>query len=377
MSSLVPRCLALGVAVLLSLPAPTRAQQTEQELVQHLDSLLPLLRQAQEESRAAKEAQREAMETRVVTEEVDVGLVRVMVVPGQADIARDVIGPIWEREYAPWVDASPNLASDRVFFEWTAGDFTSLRIISYEVRAVQGARFRSRAYMERGVRQVISETLKDDIRHSSFYQDWNTHGFKAPEAPQNLYREAFTSPSFVARACVTGDDRGCLAAFGLVGGETRLSDWYNTQERRLLVMRNASRFSGNGAEEVARCRGGATEACDGLLNDYWRNWTQGRDRLWAHPFQADLRTSLLWYALQQGGQGAWSRLLEHQSEPPLAVLEAASGMSGEALVAGWRSWLMEHRPVTKAGLGSVALGALFWIALLFALATRSTRWRLG
>ena len=51
--------------------------------------------------------------------------------------------------------------------------------------------------------------------------------------------------------------------------------------------------------------------------------------------------------------------------------------TGETLVAGWHGWLLENRPARHAGLGSMALGSLFWITLLIAAAARSSRWRFG
>jgi len=374
MSSLATRCLVLGLSALLAAPTQARGQQTEQELVQHLDTLVPLLRPASARAHAARRAYLEAVEARVPTETVEVGLVTVLVVPGEEAAARDVVGHVWTTEYAPWVDASPGLSGGRIFFRWADGE-VDYRSASFPVRSVQGSRWRTRAYMERGVRRVIGDFLKGDLLSTRLGREWAMSSIEAPADPTDIYRRVVSMPSQSARACLAGDTDACLTSFGLGPGDFPVEDWYTPGERYLLVTRNTARLGLAGAMPCLR-RDYA--ACDRILADQWqRRLTTPQSRLWAVPFDGEVRGSLLWYAVTEGGEGAWGRLLQRGDDTPLAALEAASRMSATELAAGWHRWLVENRPARNAGLGSVALGALFWTTLLFALAARSTRWRLG
>ena len=152
------------------------------------------------------------------------------------------------------------------------------------------------------------------------------------------------------------------------------SDQYTPEERLLLVQRNRSFFR-RAPAELQACLGGDLAECDRLLTDMLGRYKSAQNRLWTVPFGADVRASLLWYALVRGGEGAWGRLLAHADGTALAALEAASGLTADALMREWRGWLLESRPVRHAGLGIQVLRGSAWILLLIALAARSTRWR--
>ena len=189
-----------------------------------------------------------------------------------------------------------------------------------------------------------------------------------------IYRQAVLASSHSARACLDGDPAACLTAFGLTPGDALLADQYTPEERLLLVRRNGSRFRG-APVELRACVGGDLAECDRLLANMLGRYQSAQNRLWTVPFGADVRASLLWYALVRGGEGAWGRLLAHADETALAALEAASGLTADALMREWRGWLLESRPVRHAGLGMQVLKGSAWILLLIALAARSTRWR--
>ena len=374
--SIVGRCVVLGAAALLAAPLPGRAQQTEQELVQHLDTLVPRLRTAHERAAAARQAYLGAIQARTPTETVEIGPVRVLVVPGEGAAARDVVGRVWTTEYEPWVDASPALSASRIFFRWADGE-VAYHSASFPVRSVQGSRWRSRAYMERGVRRSIGDFLKEDLLATRLGREWADPPVEAPADPTDIYRRVASVPSQSARSCLAGDADACLVSFGLGLDDFPVEDWYTPEERHLLVSRRGIRM-GRGLLPLSGCLARDYAACDQFFAEFWdRTHATPQSRLWALPFDGEVRGSLLWYALTRGGEGAWGRLLQHAADTPLAALEAASGMTGAELAAGWHRWLLENRPARNAGLGSVALGALFWTTLLFALAARSTRWRFG
>ncbi|NJD18882.1 MAG: hypothetical protein FIA95_06315 [Gemmatimonadetes bacterium] len=370
------RCRAVALAVALAAAGPASAQQTEQDLTRYLDSLLPLLPEARARSLAAQAAARRAREILVATDTVPVGPLTVLVVPGEAEAALDVVGGVWRSEYAPWLDASPALAADRIFFQWSA-KLVEYRSADFNVRVVQGARWHPRAYMEQGVRQVLSRSLMGDLLGTRLATDWGVPGVRPPEDPSHVYRQAVLAPSRAARACLAGVAASCLAACGLNAPDAPLSERYTPEERRFLVRRNAARLGRAGTAAHTECAEGSAAACDRVLDSYLERYGSAQNRLWSVPFGADLRASLLWFALFRGGEGAWGRLLAHADDEPLAALEAASGRGADALMLEWRAWLLQGRPVQHAGLGAQAVTGSLWILLLIALAARSTRWRFG
>jgi hypothetical protein len=362
----------LAAAAVLWAPAAASGQQTEQELVQRLDELIPLIEQAKVEAEEAKARRRRELEAKQPTEAFAVGLLHVLVPPGASDAARDVIGTVWTHDYAGVIDRSPSLARDRIYFDWSA-DLATYRPTAMGVRKVQNGLWRSRSYVEREVRHAVGESLKDDLLSSPTVGRWGIEAIRPPENPQNLYKQVALAPSRAAHACLDGEAAQCLVMVGLIGGGDPFGDLYTPGERRLLVLRQDTRF-GAYSEGLAECRDGSTDACDTIVRSYIERWGSAT---WAIPVLPDVRTSLLWYALQRGGHGAWGRLLEHMNDETLVALEAASGLDADALASGWQAWLMAQHPTSHAGVGSLALGALFWTLLSLTFALRSTRWRLG
>jgi hypothetical protein len=362
----------LTLAATLWAPGVAWGRQTERELVQHLDSLMPLLEEAKVEAAAAHKAREKELEASQPTQAVDIGLLHVLVVPGQAEAARDVVGTVWDRDYAPFVDRSPSLERGQIFFRW-AVDAEPYTASSFRIRTVDARRWRSRAHMEGLVRGSIGASLMDDVSGTRLQERWGIFTVTPPSRPDDLYRRMVVAPSAAVRECLEGDADRCLVALGLDDDGYLIDDWYDADERRLLVTRQIKRFGLEG-EGPEACMDGSRQACDAVLRDYSGRYSETR---WASPVDLDVHSSMLWYALQQGGAGAWGRLLDHADDDPLSALQAASGLDGQALAEGWRAWLLESRPTTHAGSGSLAVGALFWFLLLITFAARSTRWRLG
>ena len=124
---------------------------------------------------------------------------------------------------------------------------------------------------------------------------------------------------------------------------------------------------------------GVLAVCDELLRDAIEQ-SRGSAFAWQRslaPLGSEERATIVWAALDLGGDGAWNRLLEDPEMTVGEALEYASGVSAEELEAAWRAQVLEHAPQTHADLATTKWTALFWILLLGALAMRSTRWRLG
>ncbi len=359
---------------MLAAMGPAGAQQTEQELIQHLDTLVPLLKDARRRAAVAQAAARRARDVHIPLDTVSIGLLTVLVVPGEGGVAQEVVGGVWKSDYAPWLSASPALAADRMFFQWSR-DVVAYNSSEFTVRIVQGARWHPRSYMETGVREVISQSLKGDLVATRVGAEWTVSAVKPPDDPERIYRQVALAPSHAAQACLAGEPTSCLTAFGLLPSEGLLEDRYTPEERLLLVRQNASRFVRGAPLELRSCSSGDLAQCDRLLADFLDRYTSAQNRLWTVPFGVDVRASLLWFALVRGGEGSWGRLLAHADDAPLVALEAASSLQGEALMQEWHDWLLASRPVRHAGLGTQVLTASLWILLLLALAARSTRWR--
>lgn len=373
MSSRPPRCLALVLAIALAGPHVAAGQQTKEEWVQQIEALLPRLDQARLVADSARADYERRMNREQPTESLKIGLLQVVVIPGESAPARDVVGAVWQRDYAPFVDRSSALDRNRIFFQW-AMELTPYEAPSGETRIVSARRWKSQAYMEQQVQRAVGELLRSDLEGTHFESSWVANSLIPPEDAQRLYRDAAVVPSFAVRGCLLGDAAACLTSFGLQTDAYPIDDWYDSDERRLLVYAQVAVTGRFPAQLGTQCAEGSNLECDAILQSYV---DEGQDSNWAAPLGTEARSSLLWYALQQGGPGAWGRLLDHAEGTPLEALEAASAQDGATLVLGWRQWLLQHRPESHAGLGSLALGAIFWTLVLVTFAARSTRWRLA
>jgi hypothetical protein len=362
------------VAAILLLCVEAPAQQTEDELVRHIDSLLPLLEQAElnaVEARARREAA-ERLAAAPSTDTFTVGPLRIVTVPEQRSLGEEIYRAVWDREYAPFVDRSPSMESQFFTFMWYR-DLQSI-YIDGPVRRVEMPVWRSRSAVEEAARQGVSAVLAQDLRDTPL-ATWNSSSVRVPPKPVELYRELALSASVVSRACIEGDPSSCWAALGLDDGvdDYPLDEWYSPEERRALAGRNwASRQQMRVWE--ACVHNGQTSSCDVFLSEVLER--QGTPANLA-PLGAPPRSAMLWIAVRMGGDGAWDRLRADPDATPAQALLHASGASRDELAEAWLDYVLENKPTTRAGAGTSTLFALFWIAAFGALAMRSTRWRLG
>lgn len=380
-AALRPEVAVLIAAVLVTvLPLDGRAQQTpeEERLVRLVDSLAPLVREAAQEARAARVAYNAArLAEQSGLDTIQIGPARVVIGDGQADAARDVIGSVWEEDFAPWAGPSPAFEWSSVHFFWGRGDNPFLR--SASSATVTGSSFRSLEYMQEGARNALGIIYKRDLRATPL-STWAHQNapVRRPADPENLYRGVAVAPSRAARQCLEGDTQGCLAALALEMDDTPFDEWYTPAERIYMGRRI---HSGDQAA-LKGCHEGALAACDALLMS-WRTYQQpvegraGGDPYWGTPLRPEIRNSLLWFALDRGGEGAWARLLERAQAGPAEALAHASGIPLSTLVQEWQAWVVEHRPRKPRAASTGAGTAVLWTLIFMAFAARSTRWRLG
>lgn len=357
-------------------PGVGTAQQTEEELLQRLDSLRPLLEVATEELRAFEyqlvERSRIEAAAQAKVDTVRVGMMTIVTPVGQAGTARELFSEVWDEHYSNVV-RSPGLEGSVFTFQWT-DDPVPIHIVE-NLREIKFSRW------------VRRNRLKDQIRHAigvSITYDLSAQAIGAkgigrwvggePHREHDLariYRQLATTRSVATRRCMEGDVDSCMTALGLgVDEGSAIEAWYTPAERRALVA--GASFLG-----VMRNNSGAWEACvfdsdqpacDGLLRTQPRRWA---------PLPGSVRASLLSLALESGGRGAWSRIVEDPTMSPEAALEYASGVPLSTLLAEWRSRVVENRPDVYGSLGAHSGVALMWALFFAALAMRSTRWRLG
>ncbi len=87
-----------------------------------------------------------------------------------------------------------------------------------------------------------------------------------------------------------------------------------------------------------------------------------------------IRADLLYYALDLGGTGAWSRLREVSDSGVEAMLAAAAKMPADSVLAKWQQGLLALRPATAVVPTSSAGIAIIWSLLFLAGALGASKW---
>lgn len=349
----------------VSFGAPAAAQQSEEELVRHLHDLLPRLDSARRAANAARAAA-QVRDVRRRVPSVDtftVGPLRVLAPSDERPVAESFYRDVWEREYASFVDTSPNLERTVFTFQWAADP--GLIPVDGPVRRVEMLQWRPASSVRHGVVMAIAMALGDDLPPS--IRRWAATEMRdRPEAALTTFRQMTLTPSRANRQCLAGKVESCWTSLGLDLDATPLDEWYDPGERRALVARFGPR-----RRETATWRAcvedRSTEACDLYLTQ----------RFMPVPISSPAaRATVVWIALHAGGEGAWDRLRADPSAAPADLLRQASGLSSRELAMRWRAWMMDAAPRTRAVLDPSLLITFLWIVAFAALATRSTRWRL-
>lgn len=368
---------AAVLAVLVAVPASAAARQTDAELRARLDSLLPLL----EEARAAADAQARAREARrlaqsaVATDTIAVGPLRVIAREGQAELAAELFGAVWEREYAPFV-AAPRRAGDAWFtFAWPAAGAELTVAGGTTVHRVELGAWRPRGAVEEAVRQQIAALLGAELAGTPLAH-WMAGWIRAPRDVEATYRLAATTGAASMRDCLAGSAARCWDALAadLADDPDPLDDWYAPEERVAMARDLLARWPrGSSAPDprgLACAERDSLEDCDATLADRFHSLGP-----LAPTARGDLRANLVWLALRAGGEGAWARLTSDPNASAGDALRAASGLDSPELASLWREELVRHRPTPLGVLDPSLFLALLWIGLFATLAARSTRWR--
>jgi len=396
MSSRLPAALAVAALLVASArPASARAPQeppSEDEVIRRIETLQPQVAQARADLEEALRLQRleEQQRAHPPMDTVTVGPLRIVTPPEQADLARELFDKVW-RESFPNVERSPSLASTLFTFQWKVSP-RSIYMLPPEdggapVTRVELYRMsdRSRASVERRVREAVSRTLGQDFRPGSPMDDWlwgyHPGDLDATGAYRQLALTAGLGGAF--RDCLGGDPSACWTADGLGRGEAAraLASSFSLDERVSMVRRAAEAtgyFERGGVRSPLRDSGDveacivqrSEDACDRPLTPSLK-WSL--DNVGGGTA---MRWTLFWHAIELGGEGAWRRALERADAAPADVLTYVSGMDADDLATSWLADLEAHRPEIRADLAVTRWAVFFWVLVFMALALRSTRWRL-
>ncbi len=365
-------CLAMGHGAPL---AAQSHQADEAALVRHLDSILPLYREAEraaraEESRVEAEQKALAVAQGPRLDTIDVGPLRVVTLPGQADLARRFFTDAF-RSFRPVVGDGAAFRHALFTFQWS---------VKFEAIPVEGNVYRvelrrwdlARA-VESRTRAAIGEALRDDLSSTRTGRTWGSAPIRPTPDPAAIYRELATTRANPNESCLAGAAHSCAVALGLDVKPGAWRSWFTPAEKREMVARAFAWDTGDRARQRT-CLDGADSACDRIVAVMFAPARGGRIH---GTLSSEARGSLLWLALERGGEGAWARLLHDPDASPEEALAEASGLQVDELCAAWRGWVLAHRPDEAASLSAGILSATFWILLFAALALRSTRWRSG
>lgn len=345
-------------------PSPTPA-----EIRERIDSLLPLWKEAVRRKRRADSLRALAEEARRIRlDTVRVDRLRILATAGDAAEARRLFSRGWE-PYRPVVGRAADRL-DRYWFlylgsevdhGWDTRPDTVLKV-GLGRWSTPG---RLREEVRRAVGTALTRTLPEDFGRwvgkrpvlLELYEDeW-----------AGVYRDLATSVSRVARRCFrTGE--ACWSALGLEAREVGWEAWYTAEQRRYVVNTRTGTSAIPARRETRQaCRKGELDACDRFIR--MMGWGP------PIPLEAGSRASVVAFALQRGGPGAYARLLEGGG-PIRARLGRAAGLPPDSLVRAWRREVRIHRPNVHADLGRSRWSVLAWLVVFTLLATRSTRWRL-
>lgn len=361
-----------------SLEAQEKPSSSLEEIGQRIEALRPQVDAAQRAAERADSRYADSMRVanQIPLDTVQVGPLRIATIPSQVDLATEVFAEVWEA-FHPLVRGSEYLLSDQLFVFRYGWRFEGIYLEGDKVHSVEMSRRFGMENLKEMVRSGLGKALLQALpADSSGVAEWvGMHPLTPPLDWAWVYRDLASTASIASRRCYQGELPWCWEAMGIPAGEGGWSEWYTPEERRLLV---GSRW-GSALLWEARILTSAELMIHGCLvleSDRACIHVLGE---WAEriPLGTLSRASMVAEALTQGGEGAFSRLIE---DPGLSIkdrLALAAGMPADTLAARWRERTMSARPRIHAGLLLSPIPLLFWLLLLLFFATRSTPWRLG
>ena len=335
-----------------------------------LDSLRRAYRDANREADEARArwraARRDSLRARVDT--AWVGPMRVVARPEHMEWAVELFREVWEGQFARSVGDSVRPLRETTFgFEVGTGSGRDRLILSGETEVVRIGVFARwwfggpEGAVARALGQALAQGLPTDW--AGIVGNDVRIGLRDPSL---IYRKMVTAPSISARRCLGEDATECWVALGIEEVEEPALRWYTPEERRLAVRRVGS-MRLTWMEDFEACvHGGSDRACVRHL-----------ERGTPLPLDSRVTHSLVSFALDAGGAGAYQRLLAASDRSLPEALGEAAGMDPDALVSVWVGEIRGARPDRRGEARRSSWATLLWIVVFAALAMRSTRWRLA
>lgn len=369
----------------------TPEPRTAAEIARHIDEMVPRYEAARIalENALARQRAEEAREAHPTVDTIAVGPLHVVTPPDQVDLAARLFSEVWRESFAN-VTGSPELQRRFFTFQWKLSPepIYMAEVLDAPVSDIWLSRFRVRtqAAVKERLRFEIAYALVEDFDRRSALGAWLS-GVRASDLDSDVaYRELALGASLGGpyRACLEGDVEACwtMNVLDAPDPHAALTDAFTHGEKQAIVARVYSLLNAMQREQVERVGGSAQmvtcleartdEACpDALGRDiegYVRELLTGGSN--------SLRWTLFFHAVALGGEGAWERALALADAPASEMLTTVSDMDRRGLTASWLAILEEARPV-HAAFGGARWTVFCWILIFLALASRSTRWRLG
>jgi hypothetical protein len=369
-------CNARAIAVLLVLPIfalRAGAQQTA-EYRAKLDSLAALRTVAPAKARQVGPRAAPAALSAIPRDSIQVGPYIVRAESAYVAIGRataEGLAPRVERAFGPFAS---RLARHQFVIRASGGSHAGADLLTGVADSTGTIELRSSDYiavaaLEQSWMRKTEEVLTDEAGPETrawlggvLPMDSSTH-----LTLERAHATLLLSGSDGAHRCATGDDHMCLEVLGLAPVDDPAFTFFNARQRRLLVMGQSAALRRADAARYDHCAiDGETATCDSLAREIPTDALPA-----AAPFE--LRQSLVRFAREVGGDGAYARLIAASS--PRERTEAAARMPADSLVKRWRTALMSIQTRSTAMDGATAASALFWAGLCACLALRSSRWR--
>jgi hypothetical protein len=219
----------------------------------------------------------------------------------------------------------------------------------------------------------VESTLSESV--DSIFNAW-LHGpipvSRAIPNLEELYVEFITAPSPLVRECRNGDLAACRRALVFINVSDQIREWYDEDGREQLI-RGLPGLIRQDPEAAEVCFDrGWDEVCIAIL--------QGLRSGPPPPLSYSTRASLVSFALQRGGDGAYGTMFDaahHLADSTMVphVVAAAAGLPIDTLLSEWRTAVINARPEQVTLRLRSTLVAVLWIVGLFGMAMRNTRWR--
>jgi hypothetical protein len=216
-----------------------------------------------------------------------------------------------------------------------------------------------RKWADQAVGAFVSSGLPPSVR------DWlNGEALSGTQDLGDVYRELAVSPSSAARDCYRGTVTRCADALGINDPGRDWSRWYSPAELRGLVRRSAL-YYGTPARDTC-LRSSDPQPCVVLYKSIGGV---------PAPLSQAARATFLQAALRAHG-ARFGDMMQNSATVGDAV-HALTGDQLDTTLTQWRAAVEAARPMPFAADIGTPVSTLFWVAVLAALAMRSTRWRLG